>query len=916
MNTLVCQKEQRREAVRKASLNGIDYLEVNLEVSDDQYYALTVYFLGKAPEVILKENVIIDGGRRVTGIRVMEIKICRVDDEERDDCMMVWVDKFGDFSTYRLCLVEVDEAGKPVIETDEGGNPRLDIEGRKRYRPMHGFDPRYACLEFTFKAGCPSDLECKQQPVCPPEKRAEPEIDYLAKDYASFRQLILDRLALIMPDWQERHVPDLGITLVELLAYVGDHLSYYQDAVATEAYLDTARQRISVRRHTRLVDYVLHEGCNARAWVTLWVSQDLKGEHALILKDFYLITDPGNAATGTVHDHTELPKTLPRPYLIFEPLVEDREAQIELYQAHNEIRIYTWGDTQCCLPKGTTSATLIDPGNIPPDQEQPKEIEEYQGDLAASLSDQTSWPEQSKPEPEEPQQPSDYYTLKLEPCDILIFEEVIGPKTGNPADADPTHRHAVRLTKATPSKDPLTRELIWEIEWGEEDALPFPVCVSSINEEDCSLIPDVSVVRGNVILVDHGERVEDDLGQVPSHTLLPECDDECSPREVLKVAGWYRPTLTRPEVTFSQPLQPCVPITKTCLQKLTPASAMLKQDVRKALPQVALYGTPAVPANAPAPAQRIWEPQLDLLASGPEDRHFVVEIDNDRRSQLRFGDGELGRTPDAGMTFQAVYRVGDGPAGNAGAEAITHIVFRNRLPQGMEIRSRNPLPAVGGTAPEPLTEARLFAPHAFRKELQRAITADDYAQIVMRDFKDKVQRAAARLRWTGSWYEVLVAVDPLGSEDAEKELLREITGHLHRYRRIGHDLVVRTASYVPLDIAMEVCVHPHYLRGHVKAELQMVFSNRILPDGRKGFFHPDNLTFGEGIYLSKLVATAQAVTGVESVIVTKLERLYEGPNQEIDNGILPLGPFEVARLDNDLSLPENGTLSLKMEGGR
>ena len=70
-----------------------------------------------------------------------------------------------------------------------------------------------------------------------------------------------------MPDWQERHVPDLGVTLVELLAYVGDYLSYYQDAVGTEAYLGTARQRISVRRHARLVDYQLHEGCNARAWV-------------------------------------------------------------------------------------------------------------------------------------------------------------------------------------------------------------------------------------------------------------------------------------------------------------------------------------------------------------------------------------------------------------------------------------------------------------------------------------------------------------------------------------------------------------------------------------------------------------------------------------------------------------------------
>ena len=71
-------------------------------------------------------------------------------------------------------------------------------------------------------------------------------------------------------------MPDLGITLVEVLAYVGDYLSYYQDAVATEAYLDTARQRISVRRHARLVDYLMHEGCNARAWVCVQVAETVK----------------------------------------------------------------------------------------------------------------------------------------------------------------------------------------------------------------------------------------------------------------------------------------------------------------------------------------------------------------------------------------------------------------------------------------------------------------------------------------------------------------------------------------------------------------------------------------------------------------------------------------------------------------
>src|SRR5258706_9448630 len=83
---------------------------------------------------------------------------------------------------------------------------------------------------------------------------------------------MLDRLATIAPDWRERNPADLGIALVELLAYVGDYLSYQQDAVATEAYLGTARRRVSVRRHARMVDYAMHDGSNARAWVQVQVS--------------------------------------------------------------------------------------------------------------------------------------------------------------------------------------------------------------------------------------------------------------------------------------------------------------------------------------------------------------------------------------------------------------------------------------------------------------------------------------------------------------------------------------------------------------------------------------------------------------------------------------------------------------------
>ena len=67
---------------------------------------------------------------------------------------------------------------------------------------------------------------------------------------------------------------------------------------------------------------------------------------------------------------------------------------------------------------------------------------------------------------------------------------------------------------------------------------------------------------------------------------------------------------------------------------------------------------------------------------------------------------------------------------------------------------------------------------------------------------------------------------------------------------------------------------------------------------------------------SRVIAAAQAVPGVESAEVTTFQRLYEGPNGELEAGFLPLGPLEIARLDNDPRFPGNGRLKPTMGGGR
>jgi len=721
--------------------NGLDYVEV----SDDQR-SLQVFFLGKLPDELqqnrpgLEEFLRIEGGERVTNIAITDVDPIVNPDPDKDDILVVKLDKYGDFSTYTLRLVGVEN-----------------------------IDPHYDHVDFSFKVDCPQDLDCALVSECEPKVLQEPDINYLAKDYGSFRQLILDRLALLVPEYTERHIPDIGVTLVELLAYTADYLSYHQDAVATEAYLDTARQRVSVRRHARLVDYLLHEGCNARAWVTLAVSADLTLDAA----DSFFITGLNDALTvrQAVLNPQDVEELAAQSYEVFEPLLADSTASIELRTAHNEIFFYTWGDQACCLERGSTSATLLDawsspaspPSDAVPADDDVPPLDDQPGTAVPSSRDDARLDE--PPTDPEDRHCDDGVTAAtdeeipralagLKPGDVLIFEEVLGPVTGLPTDADPARRHAVRLTKVVCGHDPVGKSdgepltPIIEIEWAAEDALPFPLCISAIGAAPaCRYLENISVARGNVILTDNGALLDrENLGEVPTDAIEAECECAGQPGDVRYVPGRYGWRLAKLPLTFAQPLPPEQPGAPT------PAAVLLDQDVRAALPQVWLDSFPAQP----------WAPRQDLVASGPEDPHFVVEIDNHHVANLRFGDGELGIRPAAGMMFGATYRVGNGRRGNVGAEAISRLVLRSTSISGVSVTVRNPLPARGGTDAELLADAKLAAPHAFRQFIQRAVIAEDYAELAERN--PLIQRAVAALAWTGSWFEAEVAVDSLGAE--------------------------------------------------------------------------------------------------------------------------------------------------------
>jgi len=93
-------------------------------------------------------------------------------------------------------------------------------------------------------------------------------------------------------------------------------------------------------------------------------------------------------------------------------------------------------------------------------------------------------------------------------------------------------------------------------------------------------------------------------------------------------------------------------------------------------------------------------------------------------------------------------------------------------------------------------------------------------------------------------------------------------------------------------------------------------SNRVLPDGSRGLFHPDKFSFGESVYLSQIYAAAHAVPGVASAQIVTFQRQGTDDPTFLASAQLPIGRLEIARLENSLNYPEHGVLRLEMNGGK
>ncbi len=401
------------------AFNGINFVLVRLNPAVNPVEAkLTVYFFNKNEIANLlaappAATFPISGGVRVKGgLLAGQIQTTAVAGASTNNFIELTVSPIGDYSVYTLSI----------------DHPNID--------------PLFSSIKFKFRPGC-FNTDCSPDWTPAEKAKVDPEIDYLNKDYDSFRHTMMAAMGARVPGWRPTSEADLDQVLIDLIAASADELSDFQDRVVQEGYLGTARRRVSLARHARLMDYHIHQGNQAVAWLALELAP----------------AQAGMVAKGTLIAQTGVSSDSPTTQTFVNHDDQYMDALV------NRISLYTWSDAQPSLEAGCTTA-----------------------DLKLSLPGKLN---------------ADAFVAMFTSGKItrLLIEEWLNPSTGQPADRDPNKRQILNLASAVTMQDPVTTDYFVRVTWQPEDALAVNYCFTI----SCpAKVENVSLFHGNLVRVFHG----------------------------------------------------------------------------------------------------------------------------------------------------------------------------------------------------------------------------------------------------------------------------------------------------------------------------------------------------------------------------------------------------------------------------
>lgn len=258
-----------------------------------------------------------------------------------------------------------------------------------------------------------------------------------------------------------------------------------------------------------------------------------------------------------------------------------------------------------------------------------------------------------------------------------------------------------------------------------------------------------------------------------------------------------------------------------------------------------------------------WTLQESLAFSREVQDSFMIEIDEEDRATVIFGDGVFGAIPPNKAVISVTYRVGGGLHGNVVKDSIQTIVDAPQLLL-LGAKVTNLKPATGGAERESIEHAVMHAPSVFRS-FKRAVTAEDYEAIAL-TFKGvgKVRAKAT------NWNTVKLFVATEGGGDVSDVLRRNLLAYFEDKRHLSTLIEIANVDYVKIFVTATVGVQRFYSQEDIKEKVKEA-AGKLLAF--------ENVDFGQTIYLSKYFEAIEAIEGVAFVNITEFRREGKPPNE-------------------------------------
>ena len=271
-----------------------------------------------------------------------------------------------------------------------------------------------------------------------------------------------------------------------------------------------------------------------------------------------------------------------------------------------------------------------------------------------------------------------------------------------------------------------------------------------------------------------------------------------------------------------------------------------------------------------------WHGVPDFYASGPRDRHYVLDH---LTGELRFGDGRNGLIPPIGTgnIRMARYQTGGGVRGNRAARTITQL--KTTVPYVDKVINQDA--AAKGADAETLDSLIARAPRMIRHR-DRAVTLEDYQDLALLATPE-VARAKcvplfdlaadpdAKRQAPGTISLILVPRSTLAKPLLSLELLKRVQSYLDARRIPTSDLVVVGPDYVRVDVHVEIALTSLDVASKVEAAVTAGLSKFLHP--LTGGFDDAGWDFGREPHKSDVYALLEPMAGVDHVHSLSLDRV-------------------------------------------